>query len=174
MSAAEMFGPVGQIGYVVDDLEAAAKQWAETTGIGPWRVLPHVPLDHFTYEDAASPVDIGIALAYSGDVQIELIAQYNDAPSMYRDLRDSYGEGVQHICFYPDDYDAAMAAAIASGMTVGQQGALWGIRFAYLRGEGGRVIELADLSERSRTGRASAIAEASAWDGTDPVRVSDR
>ncbi len=167
----DLWGPVGQLGYVVHDLEEAAARWAETTGIGPWRILGAVDLDHFTYEAEASAVEIGIALAYSGDVQIELIQQFNDAPSMYRDLLDTYGEGAQHVCFYPDDYDAALEHALASGMTVGQEGALWGIRFAYLRGEGGRVIELADLPDHVRAGRQAGIAEAASWDGVDPVRI---
>ena len=167
----DLYGPVGQLGYVVHDLEEAAARWAETTGIGPWRTLGRVELDHFTYEGEPSAVEIGIAVAYSGDVQIELIQQFNDAPSMYRDLLDTYGEGAQHICFYPDDYEAAMEHAMASGMEVGQEGALWGIRFAYLRGDAGRVIELADLPDQVRAGRQHGIDEAASWDGTDPVRV---
>ncbi len=104
MSAAELFGPVGQIGYVVHDLEDAAARWAESTGIGPWRVLPKVDLDHFTYEGVDSPVEIGIAVAFSGDVQMELIQQHNDAPSMYRELLVTYGEGALHFCLLPEDY----------------------------------------------------------------------
>ena len=166
-----LFGPVGQIGYVVDDLEEAAQRWVDTTGIGPWTVLPHVPLDHFTYNGADSEAEIGIAMAYSGGIQIELIQQLNDAPSMYRELRDTYGEGVQHICFYPEDYDAAMETAARSGMRVGQEGALWGIRFAYLRGDNGRVIELGDLPPKVRAGRQTGIGEAAMWDGSDPIRI---
>lgn len=93
-----LFGPVGQIGYVVEDLEASARRWFEATGIGPWTVMPSVPLDHFTYNGEPSSVDIGIAVAYTGGVQIELIVQNNDVPSMYRELSDTYGFGVQHVC----------------------------------------------------------------------------
>lgn len=171
MGAADAFGPVGQIGYVVHDLAEAAARWADTTGIGPWRVMDRVPLDHFTYRGEPSAVEIGIATAYSGAVQIELIQQHNDAPSMYRDLLDTYGEGAQHICFYPDDYDAALQSAADAGMAMGQEGSLWGIRFAYLEGDGGRVIEFADLPRQLRDGRPKAIAEAAAWDGSDPVRI---
>lgn len=166
----DVFGPVGQIGYVVNDLEAATRRWYETTGIGPWRILDRLKLDQFEYEGAASPVEISIALAFSGDVQIELIQQHNDAPSMYLELLDTYGEGAQHICFYPNDYDAAMKAALSEGMSVGQQGSLWGIRFAYLRGDAGRVIELGDLSDQVRAGRQQGVEEAASWDGSDPIR----
>jgi catechol 2,3-dioxygenase-like lactoylglutathione lyase family enzyme len=167
----EIFGPVGQIGYVVADLETAARRWYETTGIGPWRIMPHVPLDHFTYQGVPTPIDFGMATAYTGDVQIELIAQHDDNPSMYRELLDTYGEGAQHVCFYPDDYDAALAHALAAGMIVGQEGSLAGIRFAYLRGPDGVIIELGDLPAAIRAGRSSAVAEARGWDGTDPIRV---
>lgn len=165
-----VFGPVGQIGYVVNDLEAAVESWGATTGIGPWRMLENLTLDEFEYEGEPSPVEMSIALAYSGGVQIELIQQHNDAPSMYRELLDTYGEGAQHICFYPEDYDAAMAYAAEQGMTVGQHGQLWGIRFAYLRGSDGRVLELGDIGAEVRAGREAGIAEAAAWDGSDPVR----
>lgn len=167
----ETFGPVGQVGYVVNDLEAAARAWFESTGIGPWRVWQSVPLDHFTYEGVDSPVDFGMATAYSGPIQIELIAQHNDAPSMYREMRDTMGQGVQHLCFYPADYDAAMAQALANGLTVGQEGSLAGIRFAYLRGPSGMVVELGDIPDSLREARLRQIEAAKEWDGADPIRL---
>lgn len=167
----ELFGPVGQVGYVVDDLEAAARSWFEGTGVGPWYVMNDIGLDHFTYEGADSPVEIGIAVAYSGAMQIELIVQHNEAPSMYRELRNTFGQGVQHLCFYPADYDAAMNQALANGLTVGQEGAIHGIRFAYLRGPSGMVVELGDIPDSMRDGRERQIEAAQAWDGADPVRI---
>lgn len=167
----ELFGPVGQVGYVVDDLEASARTWFDTTGIGPWTIVPDVPLDHFTYNGEPTDIRFGMATAYTGGVQIELIQQTNDVPSMYRELRDTFGPGVQHVCFYPPDYDAAMDHALATGFTVGQEGALAGIRFAYLRGPGGLVIEFGDLPDIVRSKRDEHIAKAAHWDGTDPIRV---
>lgn len=166
----DLFGELGQIGYVVDDLVAAAQGWYEATGVGPWRIHETVPLDHLTYNGVPSPAEIGIAIAFSGALQIELIAQYNDAPSMYRELRDSYGEGAQHVCFYPDDYDRALDHALLAGMTVAQEGAIGGIRFAYLRGDGGRVIELADLPQQARHRQREAAERSRTWDGADPIR----
>lgn len=169
-SLRELWGPIGQIGYMVKDLEAAAQKWTDTVGVGPWRLFDKAPFDRFVYNGEPSDVDVGIALAFSGGVQIELIEQRNDAPSMYRELLDTYGEGAQHICFYPDDYDTAVAAALAQGMTIGQEGDIWGVHFAYLRGDAGRVIELAQLPEQMRTGRQAGIDEAATWDGTNPIR----
>jgi len=170
-SLRELWGPPGQIGYIVNDLESAAQKWTDTIGIGPWRIFEHAPFTGFQYNGSSSDVDAGIALAFMGDVQIELIQQHNDAPSMYRDLLDTYGEGAQHVCFYPQDYDAAISAAIDAGMEVGQEGDIWGVHFAYLRGDAGRVIELAQLPEQMRIGRQRGIDEAAAWDGADPIRI---
>jgi catechol 2,3-dioxygenase-like lactoylglutathione lyase family enzyme len=169
-SLRELWGPPGQIGYIVNELETAAQKWTDTIGIGPWRIFEHAPFDSFDYNGEPSDVDVGIALAFSGDVQIELIQQHNAAPSMYRELLDTYGEGAQHICFYPDDYNAAVAAATDAGMSIGQEGVIWGVQFAYLRGDAGRIIELAQLPDEMRTGRQRGIDEAASWDGTNPIR----
>ena len=159
----DLWGPPGQIGYIVHDLEAAAQRWTDTIGIGPWSIFEHAPITGFQYNGSPSAVDVGIALAFMGDVQIELIQQHNDAPSMYRDLIDTYGEGAQHICFYPENYDAAIAAAADAGMTIGQEGDIWGVHFAYLRGDAGRVIELAELPEEMRVARQQGIDAAKDW-----------
>ena len=47
-------------------------------------------------------------MAFTGSMQIELIQQHNDAPSMYQDFINECGEGIQHVCFYPKDYDSAL------------------------------------------------------------------
>lgn len=166
----ELWGPIGQIGYIVDDLDSAAQQWTDSIGLGPWQIFDPAPFDVLRYKGEPSHAEVGFALAFMGDVQIELIQQHNDAPSMYRDLLDTYGEGVQHICFYPEDYDAARAAGLSAGMTVAQEGEIWGIDFAYLLGPGARVIELARLSDERRAMRNGAIAAAADWDGIDPFR----
>lgn len=170
----ELWGPVGQIGYMVHDLAAAAQKWTDTVGIGPWRLVEHAPFDNFSYNGAPSDVDAGIALAFSGSVQIELIEQHNDAPSLYRELLDTYGEGAQHVCFYPENYDAAVAAAVDAGMTIGQEGDIWGVHFAYLRGDAGRIIELAQLPDAMKAGRQRGVDEAAMWDGNDPIRSFGR
>jgi hypothetical protein len=159
----ELWGPIGQIGYIVHDLATAMQHWTDTIGVGPWRVADPAPFDRLHYQGAPTDAEVSIGLAFMGDVQIELISQGNDAPSMYRDLLDTYGEGAQHICFYPADYEAALAAGLHAGMTLGQDGQIWGVEFSYLLGDGGRVIELADLPDDMRTARHRAIASAAQW-----------
>jgi len=165
----EIWGPIGQIGYVVEDLEATALQWTKSIGIGPWKIFNPVKFDSLRYNGEPSDVTVGFALAFMGSVQIELIQQHNDAPSTYRDQLDTFGSGAQHICFYPEDYDAALAAGIDSGLTVMQEGDIWGVDFAYLHGTDGEVLELARLSEERRTMRNGAIEAAASWDGQNPL-----
>src|ERR1700754_1161397 len=88
-----LFGPVRQNGYVVRDIEAAMKHWIEVMQVGPFFYFPTVKVEEFTYYGKPSDVQLSIALANSGSLQIELIQQRNDAPSMYRDYLAAGREG---------------------------------------------------------------------------------
>src|SRR6202044_1822893 len=39
--------PLHHIGYWVDDLDSAMKQWTRDLGVGPFQVIEHVPLEDF-------------------------------------------------------------------------------------------------------------------------------
>jgi hypothetical protein len=84
-----IFGAVRQNGYVVRDIHAAMKHWIEVMGVGPWYYMDRVKTDWFRHRGENSAVEMSIALANSGDLQIELIQQRNDAPSLYREFLDS-------------------------------------------------------------------------------------
>src|SRR5207244_11901737 len=92
-----LFGKVCQNGYVVRDIEKAMKFWTEVQRVGPFFYIPKVKTDWFRYRGVDSPVEMSIALANSGDLQIELIQQRNDAPSMSLDHLEASGEGLQHM-----------------------------------------------------------------------------
>src|ERR687888_391518 len=81
-----IFGDLIQNGYVVRDIEAAMRHWIEVLGVGPWFYIEHLAVPDFTYKGQPSPVDVSLALANSGPLQVELIQQRNDAPSLYRDF----------------------------------------------------------------------------------------
>ena len=143
------FGKVCQNGYVVRDIEAALKHWTEVLGVGPFYYIQKVPVENFTYRGQPSEPDLGIALANTGDLQIELIEQRNDAPSMYLDFLNSGREGLQHMSYwtqiYQEDYDRHLAA----GYVVGQEGEIGERgRFVYFDTEThpGTIIEMSDVS----------------------------
>lgn len=172
-----IFGPVRQAGYVVRDIETALQHWTTVLGIGPFYYVEQVPLDAFTYRGEPSAIDVSIALANSGDLQIELIQQRNDAPSMYRDFINAGHEGLQHLAYWPASFETALNDALATGYRIGQEGSIGEPgRFAYLETEAhpGTVIELSDVSGPKGAFFEHIRSKAAAWDGQHPVRVTRR
>ncbi len=169
-----IFGPVRQNGYVVKDIHKALRHWTEVLGVGPWFYREHAPIEEFRYRGQASNVDVSIALANTGSLQIELIQQLNDAPSLYKDFLDAGHEGLQHLAYWPENFEAAVSSALSAGYRVGHEGRVGNPgRFVYLDTQyhPGTIIELSDKS--GPKGRMfKRIAEAAAsWDGSDPIRT---
>lgn len=168
-----LFGEMRQLGVVVRDIEAAMRHWSEVCGVGPWFYAEKLPLTSFVYRGARNDdMHISVALANSGDMQVELIQQRCDGASMYRDFLAAGHEGMQHWSSWPTDYDAKLEAALAAGYKIGQEGDSARGRFVYLWNEGhpGTVIEMAELTD-ARARIFGAIREAAVgWDGADPIR----
>jgi len=169
-----IFGAVTQNGYVVKDIHAAMRHWIEVLGVGPWYYLEHAPIEDFRYKGQPSPVDVSIALANSGTLQIELIQQLNNAPSMYKDFLDAGHEGLQHLAYSPEDFQAALGRALKAGYRIGHEGRVGNPgRFVYLdtQGHPGTIVELSDKSGPKGRMFARIAKAASVWDGTDPIRT---
>jgi len=169
-----IFGAVRQNGYVVRDIEAALRHWTEVLGVGPFFYFERAPLDDFRYRGEPSPLEVSIALANSGPLQIELIQQRNDAPSTYRDFLAAGREGLQHVAYWTTSFDADLARIRARGIEVAQSGQVGGPsgRFVYLATEThpGTMVELSEVSG-SKGRFFEHIAElARGWDGSDPIR----
>jgi len=169
------FGPIRQNGYVVKDIRAAMDHWAKAMGVGPWFYFERVKVDYFRHRGNPSDVHLSIALANSGDLQIELIQQWNDAPSMYKEFLDAGREGLQHVAYWTKDYQAVYDHALAAGYTVGQEGQIGGEqgRFAYFDTEAhpGTVVELSDISGPKGKYFEFVRETSFGWDGSDPVRM---
>src|SRR4051812_36919423 len=81
-----LFGDMRQVG-IVRNIETAMRHWVEVCGVGPWFYADRLAVTGFTYGGQRyDDVHISIALANSGDVQLELIQQRCETPSMYRDF----------------------------------------------------------------------------------------
>jgi catechol 2,3-dioxygenase-like lactoylglutathione lyase family enzyme len=167
------FGEVRQIGYVVRDIEAAMKYWSETLGIGPWFYAPKIIDQHFEYKGKPSPIERAVALANSGFMQMELVQQLNDAPSMYLDFLRAGHTGAQHFAYWTTNFDADLKRLLAQGLTVGMNGSVGaGGRYVYFETEfhPGTVIELSEISG-PKGALFRQIREASEnWDGRNPIR----
>ncbi len=168
------FGAITQNGYVVRDIEAAMRHWSDVLGIGPWFYSERAPIEDFQYRGAPSDCVISIALANSGALQIELIEQRNDAPSLYRDFLDAGHEGLQHIAYWTDRFDDALRVADNLGWRLGQSGHV-GMpgRFAYFDTEAhpGTVVELSETNGPKGAMFKRIAAASRDWDGRDPIRT---
>lgn len=170
------FGPIRQNGYVVRDMEAALDHWTRVLGVGPFFYFERVPIERFRYRGEPSDLDVSIALGNWGALQIELICQRNDAPSMYRDFLAAGHEGLQHVAVWTEDLDVELdriEKATGRRFDVGQSGEIGeNGRFAYLDTEAhaGTIVEVSEVS--GAKGRLfEKIAEmAATWDGSEPVR----
>lgn len=167
------YGPIRQMGYVVRDIHAAMAVWADRLRIGPWFYNDRLPLDHYSFRGVDyDRFDMCYALANSGDMQIELIQQRCDTPSLYREFLDRYGEGLQHICVWPDNYEETYALAKESGLVPAQEGRIGAIRFAYFEdaAHGGTSLEMSEMVPMRVAGIEKIRKAAENWDGTDSVR----
>lgn len=173
---ANMFGSIAQMGYVVRDIEASMAGFIQS-GIGPWFYLKNVRPGNFTYRGAPSGMAMDVAVANSGDIQIELICPANGEPSMYKDFLDAGHEGLQHFAYWSENYQELYDRALANGFTVGQEGEIGGPdgRFAYLETEHhpGTVIEISDLGGSKKFVFGLIKLAAAHWDGSNPIQIID-
>jgi catechol 2,3-dioxygenase-like lactoylglutathione lyase family enzyme len=167
-------GPIRQIGYVVRDLDAALADWL-ALGVGPWFVVRE-HAQQVLYRGEPCEVTISIALANSGDLQVELIHQHGDTPSIFTEFLDSGREGFHQFAWWVKDFDAAVAAAAAAGWPV-----VWCdasanpvTRFAYVEPPAGgpaTIFEIMELTDVTRGMGTFVRDAATGWDGSDPIRT---
>ncbi|MET9486574.1 VOC family protein [Nocardia sp. NPDC006630] len=168
-----IFGNITQLGYVVRDIRTEMQRWIDQ-GVGPWFYVHDVQTDDFTHRGTPSPMKMSVALANSGDLQIELIQPRNDAPSLYKEFLDSGREGLQHIAYWTNDFQGLYDRALGLGYTVGHEGSIGGElgRFAYLDTEEslGHIIEISDISGPKGKFFEYIREVAATWDGSEPIR----
>lgn len=172
-----IFGPTRQLGLVVKDFDATLRQWTHVQGIGPFFHFRDMEVSDYRYHgEPARPPVVSIAFGYTGDLQIEIIHQQNDAPSCYLDFLASGREGLHHISGFVDrpGYDLRYRQAGAVGLTPIHEGAIGGVRFAYFDTErmtGGTTCEISESDMAEPRAMFDIMREAARdWDGSDPVR----
>src|SRR6202045_4874017 len=100
-----LFGPLRQMGFVVRDIGKAVRHWVEVCGIGPWYIAEKLPLHGFWYrEQRYEDIHLTIALANSGEMQLELIQQRDDPRSIYRDFLAAGHEGLERWSSFSESY----------------------------------------------------------------------
>lgn len=171
----QFFGPVRQVGYVVRDIEQAMAHWLRL-GVGPWFYKEEVASTEFRYHGKDSRLPrLSIALANSGDLQLELIQQRDDAPSLYLDTLARNGECAQHVAYWTaEHFDAWSRQLLELGYVEGHAGRMGANRgryaYFYRTDFPSAMIELSE-STGGKAEYFAQIREASRdWDGTEPIR----
>jgi len=73
-------GTIMQMAYVPEDMDGALRYWTETMGVGPFFKIANIQVDAARYKGEPASIDFSVYIAYWGDMQIELIEQYNVPP----------------------------------------------------------------------------------------------
>lgn len=164
-------GTLEQIGYVTTDIEAACRTWAETQGVGPWLLTRGLEFVG-TYDGQPTRPKLDVALAYQGNVQVELIQQLDDEPSPYRSYLRQGCPGIHHVgVLVTDDIHRRIDQAIAQGLELRYDVRGNGeMRFAYLTLPQmvPVFVELIDTPPWLRETFDQLRAAAAAWDGRNP------
>ena len=165
-------GAIMQLAYVPADFDAALQRWIEV-GAGPFFALDHVKLDNLKYCGEPAEIDFSMAIGYWGDLQIELIRQHDDAPSVYSKWRDEGREGLHHVCILVDDMAEARRVCAEAGAVVAQEGDVQGggsVIYVDTGGGPGTMVEILKPGPGGPAFFAMMREAHRAWDGSDPVR----
>ncbi|KFG90898.1 Methylmalonyl-CoA epimerase [Sphingobium herbicidovorans NBRC 16415] len=164
--------PIVQVAWVVDDLERAMSQWLKR-GVGPFFTLD-VDLPNVLYRGQPSSLIMSLAMAQAGPVQIELIQQIGEEPSVYTEGATCGAAGFHHLCRALGAYDETVATLRDEGIVIVTEARFGenGPRFCYAdtRDTLGCYLEIADDSEVGRRMYAIVDDVGKTWNGQDPIR----
>ena len=163
-----------QLCWVVPDLHAAVQHWVNSAGIGPFFLFEQVVFDNPLYRGRATDnANISAAMAQAGDVQIELVCQHDERPSIWRDVVPAGTSGLHHMALYCQDYDAALAAYTSAGAEVAFSGLMMGARTCWVDTTAtlGFMVELIQANPVADAVFAQFRAAARDWDGSNPLRT---
>lgn len=163
--------PVRQIGYVVTDLDNAINGWLEL-GVGPWFVMRDLPMQA-NYRGAPCETTLSLAWSNSGELQIELIEQRDQTPSIFTEFLTAHGPGLHQLAYWTTDFEDTMRRVETAGWPVvwhGGEG--YGVRFAYVEPPIAptAVIEISELTDATAANAMFMHDAAVDWDGSNPSR----
>ena len=177
LSFGQPLGAVTQFAYVVDDIVRATSDFTERLRIGPWFMRgPFQPPAGRFRGEPTTPL-LSLARAFAGHAMVELIEQHDDAPSVYHEDDGPRRYGFHHWaivseCFEADleryaelGYEQVYADLLPSGSRV-----VYVDSTADLPG----MIEVIEYSEAQERVYDEIYRASIGWDGSQPVRRTDR
>jgi len=109
---------LGQVGVVVKDIQKAVEYYSSVFGIGPFNIYDVNPQRTWLKGKEVRPSKVRLAMADLGQVKLELLQLIEGDVHPIRDFLETYGEGLQHLGFYADNYDEWKLYAQERGMEI--------------------------------------------------------
>lgn len=166
-------GRVSQIACVTKDLAGTAAEWSRLTGAGPFfcgkffnegNIFRGQKVDFWT----------DVAFGYLGDMQIQIVAQLDDCPSIYHEIteRNRGGVGFHHTLILTDDMEAEKRKFQEFGIAIASEFRSETMHVVFFDtveqfGFFTEYFEMNDYFDAFFTKAHRAHLE---WDGQDPVR----
>ncbi len=172
MTSQQTHGPIMQNAFIVRDIDAGIELWTKVMRVGPFFKFPEIVFEEADYRGRAHKPEFDAAIAYSGDLMIELIRPRG--PSIFAEFLESGRTGVHHFACFADDLALAGASIEARGGKRVQGGRLAdGSSIAYY--DMGRIdpaiLEIACLQPGVVALFAAIKAAAASWDGANPIVI---
>jgi hypothetical protein len=162
-----------QMAYVVEDIQAAMRTWADELGAGPWHLIPSFGGVEPSFRGAPTIAEVALAMGFAGHMCIELIQPNDDEPSVWREGVERSGWGFHHFGVGSLDYDADLDRHVQQGHEVVYEAKVpTGGRVAYVdtTAELPGYVELIEMDEATDVAFTRFYAASLGWDGSDPVR----
>ncbi|RPH48633.1 MAG: hypothetical protein EHM85_16500 [Desulfobacteraceae bacterium] len=141
---------VGQIGIVVPDIGKAVRYYSKYLNIKPW-FRSKTKSNDVVFKGNSFHLDLDIALAFSGRMEIELIQMLTDRECIYSDIMKKQGGGLHHIGIMANGFDKKLEQLNTAGIGVIQSGVIKTV--------GGAVTKYAYMDTVSTCGIISEIIE---------------
>ena len=100
-------GRLNQVAYMVPDINEAIDWWTGVMGVGPFFIFPSFDMVRGDYRGKEHFAKFGAAVAFSGDLMVELIEPRG--PSIFQEFLDEGRKGVHHLCAFADSMEEAQA-----------------------------------------------------------------
>jgi Glyoxalase/Bleomycin resistance protein/Dioxygenase superfamily len=164
-----------QLGFVVSDLVQAANRWATVHGVGPFHLIPVVE-QQLVVQGKPAPVSIQVGIAQVGPVQIELIQQHCNRPSIYRHWSQDGNRPFHQLATLTPDYDGKKREFESHGYQLAAESPNGSFRVGYFDtlADFGFYTEVVERTGDLLKRWESVSRTCASWDGSDPVRLMTR
>jgi hypothetical protein len=170
------FGPIMQLGYVVEDVRQAALEWAQRVGAGPFYLVERQVLEPFQYRGVPGRMELDLAFGYWGGVQVELVQPLGEADTPHHQALRAAPGRLDHCACVVADIEGLLERRGLRGRVLQSGQMPSGLRFVYLERylPGGLHLELIQAERRSLAAFEGMQAVSRGWDGREPLREIGR